>query len=282
MRVSRDSTASTLAAILNQEPKPISKLLPGTPSDLEKIISRCLRKDQERRFQHMDDLKVALQELKEESDSGAPAGIDPATLPATLNKSHWFSKRRQLSAAGLVLSLLVAFLFWWSLGRPKAPRELALTRLTSDSGLTTDAVISPDGKLIAYASDRSGNNLDIYVKQVSGGDPIQLTRDPADDHQPAFSPDGGRIVFRSEREGGGIYIISALGGRGPTADSERTQSPILACWRLDRLLGGTGRRPSLWSPSGKNLSDISHRRCPKANRSTAHCCRFIRCVPLGR
>ena len=66
-----DSTASTLAAILNQEPKPISKLVPGIPSDLEKIISRCLRKDRERRFQHMDDLKVALQELKEESASGA-------------------------------------------------------------------------------------------------------------------------------------------------------------------------------------------------------------------
>ena len=75
-------------------------------------------------------------------------------------------------------SLLVAFLFWWSLRRPTPLREPLLTRLTSDSGLTTDAVISPDGKLIAYASDRGGDNLDIWVKQVSGGDPIQLTRDP--------------------------------------------------------------------------------------------------------
>ena len=73
-----DSTASTLAAILNQEPKPIGKLVPGIPSDLEKIISRCLRKDRERRFQHMDDLKVALQELKEESHSGGLAGNDRA------------------------------------------------------------------------------------------------------------------------------------------------------------------------------------------------------------
>ena len=132
--------------------------------------------------------------------------------------------------ASLVLLLLVAFLFWWSLRRPTPLREPLLTRLTSDSGLTTDAVISPDGKLIAYASDRGGNNLDIWVRQVSGGDPIQLTQDPADDHQPSFSPDGGQIVFRSEREGGGIYIISALGGEA-------------------RLLAPKGRNPR-FSPAG--------------------------------
>ena len=65
-----DSKLSTLTAVLKQEPKPISQLVPATPHDLEKIINRCLRKDGERRFQHMADIKVALQELKEESDSG--------------------------------------------------------------------------------------------------------------------------------------------------------------------------------------------------------------------
>ena len=70
-----DSKMSTLMAVLKQEPKPISQLVPATPRDLEKIINRCLRKDPGRRFQHMDDLKVELEELKEESDSGT-AGRD--------------------------------------------------------------------------------------------------------------------------------------------------------------------------------------------------------------
>src|SRR5262249_53296109 len=46
----KDSMASTLAAILSQEPSPISKLVPGVSRDLERIIGRCLRKDRERRF----------------------------------------------------------------------------------------------------------------------------------------------------------------------------------------------------------------------------------------
>jgi len=150
--------------------------------------------------------------------------LSPNTQPRSSNR------RKFLAAAVLVLLLLGSFLLWWSLRRPTPLSQPLLTRLTSDTGLTTDAVISPDGKLIAYASDRGGSNLDIWVRQVSGGDPIQLTRDPADDHQPAFSPDGGQIVFRSEREGGGIYIISALGGD-------------------DRPLTSKGRNPR-FSPAG--------------------------------
>src|SRR5262249_35850161 len=54
---------STLSAILHKEPTAVHEIAADTPRDLEKIITRCLRKDPDRRFQHMDDLKVALQEL---------------------------------------------------------------------------------------------------------------------------------------------------------------------------------------------------------------------------
>ncbi len=65
-----DTKASTLAAILKDTPRPASQLVDGLPKEVERLISRCLRKEVNQRSQHMDDVKLALQELKEESDSG--------------------------------------------------------------------------------------------------------------------------------------------------------------------------------------------------------------------
>jgi eukaryotic-like serine/threonine-protein kinase len=72
-----DSNLSTLTAILRDEPKAASEVADGVPRDLERIITRCLRKNPDRRFQAMPDLKVALEELKAESDSGT-LGAAPA------------------------------------------------------------------------------------------------------------------------------------------------------------------------------------------------------------
>ena len=70
-----------------------------------------------------------------------------------------------------------------------------LTQLTADAGLTADPAISPDGKLVAYASDRSGEgNLEIWVQQFNGRQASRLTNHAADDREPAFSPDGSQIV----------------------------------------------------------------------------------------
>ena len=72
-----DSRLSTLSAVLREEPKPASQIVEGLPRELERIIARCLRKSPERRPQTMADLKVALQELKEESDSGSLSAVLP-------------------------------------------------------------------------------------------------------------------------------------------------------------------------------------------------------------
>lgn len=77
-----DSRMSTLAAILTKEPEPPSRIVRGLPRDLETLIARCLRKSPERRWQSMADLKVALEELREEAESAA---LD-ATRPAAVNR----------------------------------------------------------------------------------------------------------------------------------------------------------------------------------------------------
>ena len=76
-----ETKISTLAAIINQEPAVLGAEI---PHDLEKLITRCLRKQPERRFQTMADLKVALEELKEDSDSGKLAA--PGSAPRRVRR----------------------------------------------------------------------------------------------------------------------------------------------------------------------------------------------------
>ena len=107
---------------------------------------------------------------------------------------------------------------------------------------------------MAYASDRgapsgSEGNLDIWVQQIGGGEPIRLTRDPANEREPAFSPDDTRIAFRSEREGGGIYVIPALGGsaRRIAPDGRRPQFSPDGNWIASP-------RPRVSAPTGRQFS----------------------------
>jgi serine/threonine protein kinase len=201
----RETRVSTLAAILREEPKPAAQVSETLPPDIEQVLARCLRKDPQRRWQNMSDLKVVLQDLKEDSESGKLRAPQAAVSRP---------RKRPLVWIGLgSLAIAAAILLWIFLPRKTGPPEFEITRLTFDSGLTWFPAFSPDGKMIAYASDRSGEgNLDIWVQQLAGGTPLRLTTDPADDSFPCFSPDGSRIVFHSEREGGGIYEVGTLGG----------------------------------------------------------------------
>ncbi|HEX2524465.1 MAG TPA: protein kinase, partial [Terriglobia bacterium] len=190
-----DSKMSTLAAVLNQEPKPASEISRALPRDLEKIISRCLRKDPSRRFQHMADLKVALEELKEESDSGTLQGAE-APVP-----SGEFKRRLPLllvTVGFAVISLSIAG--WFLLDRSSLPTpedSFTVVPLTTYRGYEYSPSFSPDGNQVAFAWAKTGRDedADIYIKQIGVEEPFRLTDHPAPDVNPAWSPDGRTIAF---------------------------------------------------------------------------------------
>ena len=117
---------------------------------------------------------------------------------------------------------------------PASSAQRTLTRLTFDDGLQIGATWSPDGRFIAYSSDRGGK-FDIWVQQISGGDPVQITKGPGHNWQPDWSPDGKYIAYRSEDGEGGLFVVPALGGEG-----------------LERRIASFGYYPR-WSPDGSQI-----------------------------
>jgi Tol biopolymer transport system component/predicted Ser/Thr protein kinase len=231
-----DSSMSTLAAILNKDPKNASEIAPAVPRDLEKIINRCLRKDPERRFQYMADLKVALLELKEESESGT---LGP---PIALKRSN---RRRLWWAAALAALIAVAVATPWLFRRLTPPPEPALTSvpLTSFAGSESMPNFSPDGNQVAFVWDgEKQDNRDIWVKLIGPGTPLRLTTDAAPDFDPAWSPDGGSIAFlRAQGETAELRLVPALGGpERKLADVQRTCLP-----------GFISTPDVAWSPDGQ-------------------------------
>ena len=98
-----DTSASILSAILKDTPRSVSALNPKLPSNLARIIKRCLVKDPEHRYQTAKDVRNELEELKQEVESGEVVEGVRAAVP----RSKWLIPAVALAAAvvaGIALS----------------------------------------------------------------------------------------------------------------------------------------------------------------------------------
>lgn len=199
----------TVTKVLREDPTPLNETVEGIPPELERLVARCLRKDPERRLRSMADLKVALQELKEESESGRLATSTLAANSKSTSKRKWW-----LVAA--VIGVSIAAAIWISLPRMKDPPSVAkIVGLTSNVGDENAPSFSPDGNQIAYSWNGEKQEIShIYLKLIGPGPPLRLTNDPDQDFSPAWSPDGQTIAFLRDFGSGkfGVYLIPALGG----------------------------------------------------------------------
>jgi len=264
-----DSKMSLVAAILNQEPRSIVEVVPSTLPDLEKIIQRCLQKNPAHRFQQIDNLKAALEELKEESDASALAG-KPGKMPWTWQVWVW------AGAALVVVALTVTGLLFRA-GSRKPQAIPQVIPLTTYAGSEVSSSFSSDGNQVAFSwNGEKQDNFDIYLKLIGSPDSRRLTTDAADDVSPAFSPDGRSIGFlrvpkaQHAAFNANFIVIPAIGGQerivAENLFSSNTNNRSFAWFPdgkwvvtigLSLVSTETGETHSLTSPPAKSTPDVA-------------------------
>jgi len=154
------SKLSSLSAVLHTEPQPASLAAPDIPLELDRIIARCLKKDPARRWQSMADLKVALDELRDETESSS---VDPSRLASAARRTPFLAKRWLILGA---LSLLLVGLASgaYSARRFFVSAPLTFQRLTFRRGDITAAKFGP-GNAIVYSAKWDGTTSTLFSTQ---------------------------------------------------------------------------------------------------------------------
>ena len=210
-------------AILNRAPAAPLRLNPELPAKFEDLIHKALEKDRDLRCQSAAEMRADLKRLRRDTDSGRsivpdssqslPASPTTASIPVTGSHHLPASQRNPFlyAAAGLALFVVafLAFRFWPRFNSaPSAPKISKISQWNKPMNRT---VISPDGRTVAFVSPVDGFDQ-LFVMLTSGGEPLQLTRDPGNKIVDSFSADGAEIYFEPSIGSYDISAVPTLGG----------------------------------------------------------------------
>jgi Tol biopolymer transport system component len=200
------SQISLASAILESEPEPVSVLKPSTPPAFEHVVSTCLRKNPEERFQSAQDIKLELQWVAEKAaDKPSLAAAAPSTPGKRL--FGWIAA----VIAGLVLGAVGATFLHQQQPAPSVRTVInppGKTHINLAGDNAGPPVVSPDGSMIAFAAAGADGKNTIWVRPTNSLDAHQLS-DTDGAIFPFWSFDSRSIAFFAE---GKLKVVEISGG----------------------------------------------------------------------
>jgi len=216
------SQISLASSILESDPEPISATQPLIPPAFEHVITTCLNKNPEERFQSARDIKLELQWIAEEKTLAAPAPALPANVSSPARRIVWVGA----VVAALLLGV-VGGIFW---NRSRTSQHTIRTAINPPEGgrfnLTGDSagppVLSPDGATLAFTATAADGKSQLWVRPM---DSLQarILPDTEGANFPFWSPDSRSLAFFStdgklksiDLNGGSAQVVcDAQFGRG--------------------------------------------------------------------
>ncbi len=231
----RKTPIDTLAAILNEEPEPLTSIAQQTPAPLRWLAERCLAKDPEARYASTKDLARDLASIRDHLSEAASSGSVSAAGPA----------RRRLAlpvlgAIGTAAALILATVLVdrWLAARQSTTDGPSFRQLTFGRGDVLDARFAPDGRTVVYSASWDGKPFEIFSVRTDSGEsrPIGLSR--ADALSVSSKGELAALLYRPH-----LWAETGLLARVPIAGG--TPREILE-----------GVRGADWAPNGEDLAVV--------------------------
>jgi Tol biopolymer transport system component/predicted Ser/Thr protein kinase len=207
-----DTSGLIFHAILERPPVPPVRINPEVPPKLEEIISKCLEKDRELRYQVASELRADLKRLKRDTDSGlsaATASVVAIREPSLQKQRRWVALRAGVMA---IAAAILLYLFTRAL---PPPRVLRTVQITSDGRNKTGPLLT-DGARLYFSEDAGGRGVLAQVS-VTGGETVPIPT-PFQSALPLdISPTGSELLVGVGSTGGTeteypLWVLPALGG----------------------------------------------------------------------
>ncbi|MGE5813345.1 MAG: protein kinase domain-containing protein, partial [Acidobacteriota bacterium] len=206
------TAADTMSAVLTRAPAALP-VVTATP-ELQRIVSKCLEKDREQRYQTTRDLAIDLEKVRNELVTG------PRPPETHRKKSSLVFRRATIAAIALLLAAAATAYFYVRSDRPLRLSPDDFIQITGFADTASAPALSPDGRMVAFIrGEEFLGTGQIYVKLLPNGDPVLLTNDPKPKYGLTFTPDGSRVAYTGiERPGApssswDTWTVPVLGGQ---------------------------------------------------------------------